>query len=426
MIGSLLAWLGWQAPPPVPLTSLDWAEVAAWPIPIAPDPAAPPAVRNYLQALQSAGFSPREQGVWVGSDWDEFASYQADLPLSAASLTKMATTLAALQRWGYDHRYVTSLETTGSISAGGTLEGDLIVRGGGDPLLVWEDAIAIGQALGKMGIARVAGDLIVVGPFEMNFDDEEDADPAADFGQALDAEQWSEEITTQFARMESALPPPRIEISGRVRRRATGVKGRSLLTYKSLSLAEILQQMNAYSNNVIAERLAAELGGGAAISRVARAATEAPASEVQLQNGSGLGFDNRLSARAAARLLPAIARELQGTDLTLADLFPVGELNQFGTIEERSLPRGAAVKTGSLWRASALAGAIPTEDRGWVYFAIVNQGTPIVPFRKAQDRLLAALTQNWELAPVPPQLPPVRFGDLERVQSLEPLGVAEP
>ena len=418
MIGSLLAWLGWQAPPPAPLTSLAWAEVAALPVPIAPDPTAPQTLQQYLQALQRQGFAPSEQGVWIGSDWDEYASHQADLPLSAASLTKMATTLAALQRWGPDRRYVTRVEATGPIVAavnGGSLEGDLIVRGAGDPLLVWEDAIAIGQTLEQMGISRIAGDLVVVGPFEMNFDEEE-ADPAADFGQALDAEQWPEEITTQFERMDSALPPPQIEISGRLRRGAAGVKGRSLLTYESLSLAQILQQMNAFSNNAIAERLATELGGGAEISRVARTATDSPAVEVQLQNGSGLGFDNRLSARAAARLLPAIARELQGSGLTVADLFPVGELNQFGTIEERSLPRGAAVKTGSLWRASALAGAIPTQDRGWVYFAIVNQGTPIVPLRKEQDRLLAALTQDWALAPVSPQLPPVRFGDLGRVR----------
>lgn len=416
MIEGLLPWLGLQPPPVVPLASLAWTEVAYWQLPAAPDPTAPLALQNYLQDLARRGFDLQEQGVWIGSDWEEFASIGSTLPLSAASLTKMVTTLAALQRWGPRERYVTTVETAGEI-IGGTLQGDLILRGGGDPLFVWEDAIAIAQALERLGITRVAGDLVVVGPFYLNFAEAED--PVAALEQALSARRWSAEIAAQFEAMDSQLPPPAIEIVGRPRRlsaAATLAGGRTLLAYESLPLVQILQQMNAYSNNAIAERLAVALGGGPAIARVARAATGMPAAEIQSIDGSGLGLENRLSPQAAAKLLPAIARELAGTSLTLADLFPIGGPTAFGTIAERSLPPGVVVKTGSLWRVSALAGAIPTVEWGWVYFAIVNQGTPIVPLREEQDRLLAALTRDWTLAPVSPQLPPARFGDPARVR----------
>ncbi len=371
---------------------------------------------DYLQGLTRRGFSPSEQGVWVGSDWDEFASARSRLPLSAASLTKIATTLAALERWGPNDRTVTAVEVTGEVVAG-TVRGDLIVRGGGDPLFVWEDAIAIGQALNRAGIERVAGDLIVVGPFHLNFADE---DPVVALQQALGAQRWSAEIARQFEEMDSVLPPPEIEIGGEALQKISLREGRRVLVYRSLSLAQILQQMNAYSNNVIAERLADRLGGGPEIARVARATAGITAAEIQLINGSGLGFENRISPRAATQMLSEISRQLEDTPLTVADLFPVGELNPIGTIAERDIPRGAAVKTGSLWRASALAGAIPTADRGWVYFAIVNQGTPIVPLREAQDRFLAALTRDWLLEPVPLQLAPIRFGDPARVQLVEP------
>lgn len=58
-----------------------------------------------------------------------------------ASNMKLITTAAALQALGGDYRYVTRLVAHGLISAEGVLEGDLIIRGCGDPSLSgrWED-----------------------------------------------------------------------------------------------------------------------------------------------------------------------------------------------------------------------------------------------------------------------------------------------
>ena len=50
-------------------------------------------------------------------------------------------------------------------------------------------------------------------------------------------------------------------------------------------------------------------------------------------------------------------------------------------------------KTGTFgdYGASALIGAIPTTDRGTVYFAILNHGVPVAEARRRQDRFLRAL-----------------------------------
>ena len=50
-----------------------------------------------------------------------------------ASVQKLLTTAAAAERLGWDYRYTTRLLSTGPIAVDGTLEGDLIVVGSGDP-----------------------------------------------------------------------------------------------------------------------------------------------------------------------------------------------------------------------------------------------------------------------------------------------------
>ena len=58
-------------------------------------------------------------------------------------------------------------------------------------------------------------------------------------------------------------------------------------------------------------------------------------------------------------------------------------------------------KTGTFgdFGASALIGAIPTSDRGTVYFAILNHGVPVPVARQRQDRLVGALLARLHSLP---------------------------
>jgi serine-type D-Ala-D-Ala carboxypeptidase/endopeptidase (penicillin-binding protein 4) len=125
------------------------------------DPDAELAVKNLLSSLQRAGYNPASQGVWIQStNGTMLASHNGTKPIAAASLTKIATTLAALETWGTNYQFVTKVSTTGKI-VGNTLEGDLIIQGSTDPLFVWEEAIALGNAINRLGINRVQGNLII-------------------------------------------------------------------------------------------------------------------------------------------------------------------------------------------------------------------------------------------------------------------------
>jgi serine-type D-Ala-D-Ala carboxypeptidase/endopeptidase (penicillin-binding protein 4) len=71
------------------------------------------------------------------------------------------------------------------------------------------------------------------------------------------------------------------------------------------------------------------------------------------------------------------------------------------------MPVGTVMKTGTLRDVSALAGVMPTRDRGLVWFAIINRGNNVSSFRTGQDQLLQRLVQKFQLAPqVPASLTP--------------------
>jgi D-alanyl-D-alanine carboxypeptidase/D-alanyl-D-alanine-endopeptidase (penicillin-binding protein 4) len=340
--------------------------------------------------------------VWMqSSEQALLADHQGKTPVSAASLTKIATTLAALETWGPTHQFETKVSTTGLVK-NGVLYGDLVVTGGGDPFLVWQEAIALGNNLNRLGIHRVMGNLVIEGDFYMNFQ----SNPYLSgimLRQAMDSATWPRIAAREYATMQPGTPRPQIVIAGAVQIASlASPKQILLLRHQSLPLAEIIKQMNIYSNNDMAEMLAHSLGGASVVSQWAGKAASIPPEEIQLVNGSGLGVENRISPRAVCAMLMAIQRYLQPLELNIADLFPVAGYDRFGTVHSRHIPAATVVKTGTLNEVSALAGVMPTRDRGLVWFAIINQGKEVENFRKQQDELLQTLLKQWGVVPTPP------------------------
>ncbi len=375
------------------------------------DPETVAIVQRYLQDLTKLGSPPAGQGIWIQTGSQLLFNHQGTVPLPAASLTKIATSLAALEVLGIDYQFETLIGTTGTIQAG-VLQGDLVVQGSGDPLFVWEEAIALGNALNRMGIRRVTGDLVIVSKFYMNYESNP-MKAGTLLKQGLDASTWSAEVEGQHATLLPKVPRPQVKIMGKVRlaqslRVASGAapsnsrQALPILRHRSLPLRQLLKLMNVYSNNEMSHMLAEAVGGAAVVAQRSAKAVGLPQTEIQLLNGSGLGVENRISPRAAAALLMVLQQRLQlplltqtGTFLTVSDLFPISGQDLDGTLIDRQIPAHAAVKTGTLNTVSALAGVFPTRDRGLVWFAIINRGVNIEGLRVEQDRLLQALEQQW-------------------------------
>ncbi|GAB4545109.1 MAG: D-alanyl-D-alanine carboxypeptidase [Pleurocapsa sp.] len=383
-----------------PLELLAWQDTAIFTLPNRDgDPMANKIIANYLQNLASGGVNSSQQGIWIQSDWTELANNQGTEPISAASLTKIATSLAALGKWGANYQFETKVYVTGEIKNNGVLRGNLIIEGSGDPFFVWEEAIALGNALGDLGIKKVRGNLVVTDGFYMNYQSNPQVTGEL-LKQALNRELWQEEITQQHLLLPLKTSKPKIEIAKKVKTtKKIPADAQLLIRHQSLPLVEILRQMNIYSNNKMAQMLADLLGGAKNVAEYAATVAKVPQREIQLINGSGLGEENRISPRAVCQMLIEIDRLLTSHDFGVMDLFPVTGKDFVGTIKDRPIPAGIALKTGTLDRVSALAGVLSTSDRGRIWFAILNNGGKYEYFRDRQDRLIQDLVSNWQLTP---------------------------
>ncbi len=362
------------------------------------DPEAQAIVQRYLQSLQAVGLSPQAQGIWLQSGLFPLAENQSQTPLPAASLTKIATSLAALETWGPNHQFETHILTNGKLQ-NGVINGDLIVQGGGDPLFVWEEAIALGNTLNRLGIRQVTGDLVITGNFGMNYE-WEPIQSGESLRQALNAPNWTPIIEQQYTQMPKGTPKPQVVIAGNVRQ-AAPTTGQLLVQHQSLPLWNLLKRLNVYSNNFMADALASLMGGPSVVIQKASAAAEIDPAQVRLINGSGLGEENQISPQAASAMFTAIQRYASLHQLNIADLFPISGTD-IGTIEDRTIPKHAVVKTGTLNTVSALAGVFPTQKQGLVAFTIINRGSNLEGLRASQDVLLRQLQQTWGAPPQPP------------------------
>jgi D-alanyl-D-alanine carboxypeptidase/D-alanyl-D-alanine-endopeptidase (penicillin-binding protein 4) len=416
VVGVLSLLLGTQVARPLqPLISLNAVPANPWQVPWlaqrnAPDPTVAAILDQYINTLAARGYAPEQQGVWVQTGTTAIAAHQGTTPLPVASLTKLATTLAALATWPVDHQFETRIGRRGSVE-NGVLVGDLIILGGGDPYFVWEEAIVLANALQAQGIQQVSGNLVILGDFTMNFE----ADPYRSgelLRTAFDAGLWPPEAQQQYGTLPPATPQPRLKIGGTVvveNVAAADQVSAWVMGHQSLPLVALLKAMNIYSNNAMADNFARTVGGVNTIKAQVVEQAQLPLDEIYLANGSGLGEENQISPRGVVAILSTIQRQLSPHGLSIADVMPVfGQ--DVGTLVDRRLPDQAALKTGSLAAVSSLAGVFPTRDRGLVWFAIVNRGYDLEGFRDRQDALLAALQSHWGTTVSPQVQPKVQLG----------------
>ncbi|MEM6613834.1 MAG: D-alanyl-D-alanine carboxypeptidase [Cyanobacteria bacterium P01_C01_bin.72] len=401
-VTSVAAWFsGGQSAQSVlqPLELLAWEEAEVFSAPeFEHDRLSQSVIDNYLQQLSQSGYKSDRQGLWIQSGWDVAASNLGNIPLPAASLTKIATTLAALDRWGARHQFLTNVYVTGEI-VNGVVKGDLVVEGNGDPLFVWEEAIALGNTLNQLGVKEVQGNILVTDKFYMNFE-QESLKSGKLLQQALNYRLWHSAITQQYLRLPIGTKKPKVLVRGEVKvTEGVPLNAQVLIHHSSLPLAEILRQMNIYSNNKMAQILTDLLGGANLVAETSAELASFPGAEIMLINGSGLGEANQISPRAVCQMLMATERLLKPYKYSVTDLFPTAGKDIVGTLQGRNLPAGTAIKTGTLDRVSALAGVIPTGDRSNVCFSVINYGRPVQYLRQQQDSLLNELVQPWQLEP---------------------------
>jgi D-alanyl-D-alanine carboxypeptidase/D-alanyl-D-alanine-endopeptidase (penicillin-binding protein 4) len=176
-------------------------------------------------------------------------------------------------------------------------------------------------------------------------------------------------------------------------------EARAVAVLPSPTLAEVVRDINKFSNNVMARQLVPDAGHGEPARRPAAEDADAAirawldarglaVPELVLENGSGLSRRERISAEGLGRVLQAAWKSAVMPEL-MASL-PVTATD--GTMKKRLKQNGVAgqahIKTGSLEGVRSIAGYVLDKGgRRWIVVFFVNHANA-GGAQAAQDALL--------------------------------------
>ena len=447
------------------------------------------------QALKRAGIPLTGVSAYVQplDSQRPIIAHNAALAMNPASTMKLVTTYAALELLGPTYAWKTEAHANGPMQAG-VLEGDLILKGFGDPKLTLENFWLLLRKLRALGLREIRGDLVLdrsyfeaaeedparfdsdplraynVGPdaLLLNFkavrflfvpDAEKKSvtviaepkpaglefsagvratdGPCGDWRSGLKADLKSNGNSARAA-FTGSMPASCGErtwnagllshphyvygvfralweelggtLRGGLREGTVPASARLLATHESASNAELVRDINKFSNNVMARQVFLTLGaellklpgrtdrsGRVVQSWLAEKKLDFP--ELVMENGSGLSRQERISAANLGRLLLEAYRSAVMPEFMSS--LPLVAYD--GTMRRRlrfeSVAGQAHIKTGSLADARTLAGYVLDKNgRRHVVVLFINHANAGAG-QPAQDALLRWVYEGATLKP---------------------------
>lgn len=115
-----------------------------------------------VQALKKNGVSERGLSIYVHEigQSEPALTLNADIPRNPASTMKLLTTLVALEQLGPSYTWKTEAFAAAPVR-NGVLDGDLYIKGYGDPYLVVEHFWRFLRALRQGGLTEIRGDIVI-------------------------------------------------------------------------------------------------------------------------------------------------------------------------------------------------------------------------------------------------------------------------
>ena len=334
-------------------------------------------------------------------------AHNSSLPVAPASNEKLPVSWAALTRLGPAYRFHTEVYGVGA-RRGSAWDGDLVLKGFGDPTLSSSDLEALAAKLSASGIRSVTGR--VLGD-ESYYDRKRGAAGWKAYFLGGEAPPLSA-LVVDRALGWPALSPPLLAARGfrdALLKAGITVTGRpglgvatpdavSLASDVSAPLADIVRVMNHESDNFYAEMLLKEIaaaagkvgsssmGGKLVVATMAEAGI--PVQGVRIVDGSGLSALDRLTATALVGVLKA---GLSDPSIRSAFVGSLAVAGRSGTLSTRLVTLRGRVKgkTGTTNLACTLSGYVRRDFA----FAVLQNGDPVSSWaaREAQDRFVTAL-----------------------------------
>jgi serine-type D-Ala-D-Ala carboxypeptidase/endopeptidase (penicillin-binding protein 4) len=423
------------------------AAIAALALALLAPPAAQASLRSRLAHVMARAGAYSGAYVMDADTNRTLFAWRASRSRVLASNTKLFTSAAFLAKTGVDSSLATVLAGSGVLRSDGTWDGNLYLRGGGDPTFGSRAFSAgygsnasvetLAEQLAAAGFRRVTGHV---------YGDESLFDPlrgtahygyraSSEIGGALSALSYNHGFGTSdpaglaARRLDQALEADGVTVRGRPGVKPAPSDATVLSEVRSPTVTQLLLFQNKVSDNFFAEMLMKWLAvsgrTGAPLRTTADPLPPAPSpadptlrpgvtpfpppastaagaraavrfarnlgARARLSDGSGLSRLDRASPRSVARLLDRMRD--RPDFLAFRDSLPIA--GRDGTLYNR-MRRGAArgrcrAKTGTLSNVSTLSGYCQTRGGRTVVFSFLMNHVYVYGARAIQDRMARAI-----------------------------------
>ena len=299
---------------------------------------------GFNDLIKENNLSENKQSVCIKNGTRNALSYNADIRIIPASVSKLYTFDFALATLPEDFRYTTTFIQN---------KNTLYINGGGDPHFVTEHLSLVLKKIHAEKKVRI--NTIVFSPdFYFNWENTPGAVRVA--------------LTTAL-KATPTLPTAKTVkiISQSTPYTGVGTK----YEFTSAPLTTLLKQINNHSTNISAEVLFIKLGGPAAFSAYMQKTYGVGSETIYFKNGSGL-HGNYTTCALTLRVIKHLEKQLKEKDLSVTDVLSMPAVDP-GVIKNRAInvnrKDAIVAKSGFLNYRHSLAGVINTK-KSPIYFGI--------------------------------------------------------
>ena len=362
---------------------------------------------DFSRLLQTYKVTPANDQSYCYTD--ELGSLQGkniNLRVRLASVSKLLTSLWAIEERGINYRYDTKLFIKGN---------KMHIQGSYDPFMNNEKMLFLVSQLNSLGYThfdKITFDKnIQINPSAEKFTDNiplitRDSN-AKYLKMYFNTSSWSKVFNDEYNRLASLARSDRflpyvnfsvdaVEYSGA---NPLGSNAK-VLTLTSPELHKYLKETNVKSNNYTSHTIFQDLGGAAKFQKFLADKFSLTTTKVKLYTGSGLSVtvsgkreDNYATCAVIAKLVSELKASAKKQQKDISDVVAVPG-NDSGTFRNRlnssEYKNTLVAKTGTLRHTSTLAGAMNTQ-MGYSFFGIFNQTTDTVGAKKVQNEMVRSI-----------------------------------
>jgi D-alanyl-D-alanine carboxypeptidase/D-alanyl-D-alanine-endopeptidase (penicillin-binding protein 4) len=319
-----------------------------------------------------------------------------DMQVKPASVTKLYTTLWALDSLGSNFRFQTLFQIKNNI---------LYISGGNDPYFVTENLILVMSHLENLGYNKL-DKVVFSNDFFFNWTDKP-ARIKQILKKVLNTNLWDGQIRQSYNEanrvLETEADPNRLEVTEFSVSNVLFQTSFSLtnpeinFTFYSSPLWQHLKQVNMYSNNFYTDKIFDFLGGSQEFSDYIYRKINATEDDIFFYTGSGLGA-NYTTCRTTLNMLKELEEAILDQGLEISYVVAMPGYDE-GTLRKRfteNIYRGKlAAKTGTLRDTSTLAGYLFNKDQH-VYFGTFNHTSDKQTARGIQNKFIKSAIDTFQ------------------------------